>query len=37
QTEKANEAERRISIQPAEKDGRKVSQWNVIEYNFNIY
>ena len=36
-TEKAIEAARRISFQPAEKDGRKVSQWIVIEYNFNIY
>ena len=36
-TEKAIEAARRISFKPAEKDGRKVSQYVQIEYNFNIY
>ncbi|MGI9104995.1 MAG: energy transducer TonB [Pyrinomonadaceae bacterium] len=36
-TEKAIEAARRISFTPAEKDGRKVSQYMTIEYNFNIY
>lgn len=36
-TEKAIEAARRISFKPAEKDGRKVSQYVTIEYNFNIY
>ncbi|MDQ1559291.1 MAG: hypothetical protein QOD32_2351 [Pyrinomonadaceae bacterium] len=36
-TEKAIEAARKIGFTPAEKDGRKVSQWVVIEYNFNIY
>ncbi|MGI9105344.1 MAG: energy transducer TonB [Pyrinomonadaceae bacterium] len=36
-TEKAIEAARRISFTPAEKDGRKVSQYITIEYNFNIY
>jgi TonB family protein len=36
-TEKAIEAARKINFTPAEKDGRKVSQWVVIEYNFNIY
>ncbi len=36
-TEKAIEAARRISFTPAEKDGRKVSQYVQIEYNFNIY
>jgi TonB family protein len=36
-TEKAIEAARRISFTPAEKDGRKVSQYVTIEYNFNIY
>jgi TonB family protein len=36
-TEKAIEAARRINFTPAEKDGRKVSQYIVIEYNFNIY
>ena len=36
-TEKAVEAARKISFTPAEKDGRKVSQYVTIEYNFNIY
>jgi TonB family protein len=36
-TEKAIEAARKISFTPAEKDGRKVSQYVTIEYNFNIY
>ncbi|HEX8458836.1 MAG TPA: energy transducer TonB [Pyrinomonadaceae bacterium] len=36
-TEKAIEAARRISFRPAEKDGRPVSQYVTIEYNFNIY
>ncbi|HEY1404916.1 MAG TPA: energy transducer TonB [Pyrinomonadaceae bacterium] len=36
-TEKAIEAARRIGFTPAEKDGRKVSQYVTIEYNFNIY
>ncbi|HEX8459742.1 MAG TPA: energy transducer TonB [Pyrinomonadaceae bacterium] len=36
-TEKAIEAARRISFKPAEKDGRPVSQYVTIEYNFNIY
>jgi TonB family protein len=36
-TEKAIAAARQIRFTPAEKDGRKVSQWIVIEYNFNIY
>jgi TonB family protein len=36
-TEKAIEAARRINFIPAEKDGRKVSQYVTIEYNFNIY
>jgi TonB family protein len=36
-TEKAIEAARRINFTPAEKDGRKVSQYVTIEYNFNIY
>jgi TonB family protein len=36
-TEKAIEAARRIAFTPAEKDGRKVSQYVTIEYNFNIY
>lgn len=36
-TEKALEAARRIKFSPAEKDGRKVSQYVTIDYNFNIY
>jgi TonB family protein len=36
-TEKAIEAARRIKFTPAEKDGRKVSQYVTIDYNFNIY
>jgi TonB family protein len=36
-TEKAIEAARRIRFTPAQKDNRPVSQWVVIEYNFNIY
>jgi TonB family protein len=36
-TEKAIEAAHRIRFVPAEKDGRKVSQYATIMYNFNIY
>jgi len=36
-TERAIEAARKINFTPAEKDGRKVSQYVTIEYNFNIY
>ncbi len=36
-TEKAIAAARQIRFQPAQKDGRAVSQWITIEYNFNIY
>ncbi len=36
-TEKAIAAARQIKFQPAQKDGRPVSQWVVIEYSFNIY
>jgi TonB family protein len=36
-TEQAIEAARRIRFTPAQKDGRAVSQWVVVEYNFNIY
>jgi TonB family protein len=36
-TEKAVEACRRIQFTPAMKDGRPVSQFVTIEYNFNIY
>jgi TonB family protein len=36
-TEKAIAAARAIRFQPAQKDGRAVSQWVTLEYNFNIY
>lgn len=36
-TEKAIAAAKWIRFRPAEKDGRAVSQYVVIEYNFNIY
>ena len=36
-TEKAIAAARGIKFVPAEKDGRRVSQWVTIEYNYNIY
>lgn len=36
-TEKAIAAARQIRFQPALKDGRRVSQWVTLEYNFNIY
>lgn len=36
-TENAINAARRIKFVPATKDGRPVSQFAVIEYNFNIY
>jgi TonB family protein len=36
-TEKAIDAARRMLFFPAEKDGRPVSQYVVLEYNFNIY
>jgi TonB family protein len=36
-TEKAIAAARQIKFSPAEKDGRKVSQYATIQYNFNIY
>ena len=36
-TEKAIAAARQIKFSPAEKDGRKVSQYVTIQYNFNIY
>jgi TonB family protein len=35
--QKAIEAARRIKFEPAIKDGRPVSQYVTIEYNFNIY
>ena len=36
-TEKAIAAARQIRFTPAEKDGRAVSQYVTLEYNFNIY
>jgi TonB family protein len=36
-TEKAMQAARQIKFRPAQKDGRTVSQYVVLEYNFNIY
>ncbi|MGH9900619.1 MAG: energy transducer TonB [Pyrinomonadaceae bacterium] len=36
-TEKAISAARQIRFQPAQKDGRAVSQYVTVEYNFNIY
>lgn len=36
-TEKAIAAARQIRFQPATKDGRPVSQYVTVEYNFNIY
>ena len=36
-TERAIEAARQIRFVPAEKDGRPVSQYATIQYNFNIY
>jgi TonB family protein len=36
-TEKSVEAARRIRFEPAQKDGRAVSQYVVLEYNYNIY
>jgi len=36
-TEKAMTAARQIKFRPAQKDGRAVSQYVVLEYNFNIY
>lgn len=36
-TERAVEAARQIHFIPAQKDGRAVSQWIIIEYRFNIY
>ena len=36
-SEKAIAAARQIQFRPAQKDGRAVSQWLTIEYNFNIY
>jgi TonB family protein len=36
-TEKAINAARRIKFQPATKDGKPVSMWIQLEYNFNLY
>lgn len=36
-TEKSIETAKRIRFTPAEKDGRPVSQYVVLEYNYNIY
>ena len=36
-TEKAIEAARKIKFIPATKDGRNVSMWMQLEYNFNLY
>jgi TonB family protein len=36
-TEEAIRAARLIKFEPAERDGRKVSQSVVVEYNFNLY
>jgi TonB family protein len=36
-TEQAVEAARNIEFTPASKDGRAVSQYATVEYNFNIY
>ncbi len=36
-SEQAVKAARRIKFRPAEKDGRRVSQSVLLEYNFNIY
>jgi TonB family protein len=36
-TEKAIAAARSIRFRPAQKDGRAVSQWVIVEYNFTFY
>lgn len=36
-TEKAVEAAKKIKFDPAVKDGKPVSQWAWVEYNFNVY
>ena len=36
-TERAIAAAHQIRFQPAQKDGRSVSQWVTVEYSFNIY
>lgn len=36
-TEKAVEAARKIKFIPATKDGKNVSMWMMLEYNFNLY
>jgi TonB family protein len=36
-TEKTIEAARKIKFVPATKDGKPVSMWMQLEYNFNLY
>ncbi|HYO64325.1 MAG TPA: TonB family protein [Pyrinomonadaceae bacterium] len=36
-TDRAISAARLLSFEPAEKDGRPVSQWVILEYHFNIH
>jgi TonB family protein len=36
-TERAIEAARKIQFVPATKDGKNVSMWMQLEYNFNLY
>jgi tetratricopeptide (TPR) repeat protein len=36
-TEKSIEAMRKIQFRPATRDGRPISQWVTIEYNFHVY
>ena len=36
-TEAAIEAARNIRFFPAEKEGKPVSQWMALEYNFNLF
>ena len=36
-TERAIEAAKKIRFTPAQREGRNVSQWISVEYNFNIY
>jgi hypothetical protein len=36
-TERSIEAARRIKFVPATKDGKNVSMWMQLEYNYNLY
>jgi hypothetical protein len=36
-TERAIEAARKIKFVPASKEGKYVSMWMQLEYNFNLY